>query len=380
MTSTEKNSAPRLLIKIEDSAKLTALQSLVHTCGVNKQVRIITSDSEACKALKQNLFSETCKPFYVDENAAPATRFANVLIAGRNQVGSVAFDLQSAEVVIFEDASLLLSDSDPSLNIFNFDIFSKSPMAKAPFRLDLGLLFDPKHPTHIPANAIVFGFLGLSTHPSVAKRLTSFFPTSHLLDSDGKPKPRPKIHLVDFNHGKPSSPPTALAPSTFAIKKASIWQNPARNRFIAELLMWLQGRSKLFASLKPSKLLTRVQKKLKHRHFAVICDNIDQKTGIVSEYLNLHSRDVSTKETPVDFVTMPSEGSQNLQSYDLIIRVDAGCGSIANFILGENQVIVDVADSKLPGFHQQIQKRLRSYKQGGFRVKGNIKHYGRKRA
>ena len=118
MTSTEKNSAPRLLIKIEDSAKLTALQSLVHTCGVNKQVRIITSDSEACKALKQNLFSETCKPFYVDTNAAPATRFANVLIVGRNQVGSVAFDLQSAEVVIFEDATLVLPQFSQTLEDF----------------------------------------------------------------------------------------------------------------------------------------------------------------------------------------------------------------------------------------------------------------------
>ena len=369
----EKAFSPcRMLVAADRDSKIAAISSLLNVCQ-NRQIRIIADSLETCKTLKIALQGPSSRPFFIDENGALPQRETNVIIAPRNCVAKPGFALESAEILVFWDASMLLEQGAPNLAAFVDGTVYKSHCANMPLRLDLSLLFNPVHPTRLPIASWVVGFLNKGSPEKVFQRLRKFFPAPPIrLGQNAVIDIPQEILCLKFLQKKTTNAalPGIEAP-TFAIKKDFIWSNQRRNRFIAGILAVLQNKTTSLISPKLHKQLRKTCLKGSQGLLCgVICDNNAQSTNILQEYTNLISGDVSTGRNRIDFHILPSTGVLGLQEYGIIIRADAGAGTVPDAVLAPGQIIIDIADIALGAFDKQFAKRMGAYRRQGGRIKG----------
>jgi len=353
----EKASSPcRMLVAADRDSKIAAISSLLNVCQ-NRQIRIIADSLETCKTLKIALQGPSSRPFFIDENGALPQRETNVIIAPRNCVAKPGFALESAEILVFWDASMLLEQGAPNLAAFEDGTVYKSHCANMPLRLDLSLLFNPVHPTRLPIASWVVGFLNKGSPEKVFQRLRKFFPAPPIrLGQNAVIDIPQEILCLNFLQKKTTNAALPDA-STYAIKQAFIWSNQRRNRFIAGILAVLQNKTTSLISPKLHKQLRKTCLKGSQGLLCgVICDNNAQSTNILQEYTNLISGDVSTGRNRIDFHILPSTGVLGLQEYGIIIRADAGAGTVPDAVLAPGQIIIDIADSGLGAFDKQFAK------------------------
>lgn len=364
--------ACRLLVEADELAKMDAIKSLLMACP-NQQIRIIADSEEVCKKIKQSVYSESSKPFYLDAQGTRPQQDTIILIASRNCVAQPEFGLDHAEIVVFWDATALLSELPPFISFVD-ESFYNSPAANAPMRLDLALLMDPRHPTKIPESAAIIGFMSLSLHEKLKRRVQRLFQGQLVrLGRDGRIEPSLEVHLLEFKHDKrsASSIKKQAGMEIFHIKSACIWCNDQRNRFIAAILEVLQGKTTTLIDRRAQKLLRKLSRNAGgYLNCAVLCDNGIQKERVIQSYNNLVGIRLSFIKNEPDFQVLPAEGLLDLQNCNVLIRVDAGTGPIPGATLSPRLTIVDLVDTRLLGFEGQAEKRINAYRHQGYQLKG----------
>ena len=229
----------RLLVHLPREQKLQALAELLEE-SMDKKVCIIVANDNQSKDLKHQLAGKGINSSYVIDHNSDRLNTNKILITARNRVSSPVFSLDSADLVIFYDAVMLLNaKSIPAEHFYSGRAYETADYT--PPKIDLSMLFQADSPTVIPSNARVLGLLTDELPQLKLRELWNLLSIESLsLDASRRLITTHNFRFVNFiHHGLPVFDPDE--PSSFQVRKHAIWSNPARNLFIGQVIKKLQG-------------------------------------------------------------------------------------------------------------------------------------------
>ena len=349
----------RLLVHLPREQKLQALAELLEE-SMDKKVCIIVANDNQSKDLKHQLAGKGINSSYVIDHNSDRLNTNKILITARNRVSSPLFSLDSADLVIFYDAVMLLNaKSIPAEHFYSGRAYETADYT--PSKIDLSMLFQADSPTVIPSNARVLGLLTDELPLLKLRELWNLLSIESLsLDASRRLITTHNFRFVNFiHHGLPVFDPDE--PSSFQVRKHAIWSNPARNLFIGQVVKKLQG-------WKVKGELTNVQTALDWIHVIEGLANIiivaENKLQL-SKFHDFYNCETVSGDASTTFATLSTLSTIRLDNKNpcIIVRIDGGVGELPSFNLGGEVFVIDVADKNknLPHFATNIEKRRQAY-------------------
>jgi len=346
----------RLLVNAPRNQVQLSLISLLKEIPSSLQVRIIVLGLKDAKELKNNLLGQGVSSYYVENGINSSIIASNLRISPRSKVGSVAFSLQSADLVIFADSNMLV------------DSASRGVITKSNSKHNLSELFDPTFPTHIPPAANVLGFQSNRLPLDSCRHLWTLFSIDTLsLDANGSVIPTIYYRLVEFHHKHPPKPSIGCI-SNFEVLKTFIWANQERNEFIARLAGDLAE-----TPINKRKLISAEESMERESPLIIglLCTNITQGNAVIKSYDN-YKLLVSKVETSPQLELEPViDGAITDCARNAYIRADAGIGMLDGFRPSASCLLIDIVDKNLPNLDKSTQSRVEAYRRAGFVQEGN---------
>ena len=358
----------RLLVHLPREQKLQALAELLEE-SKGAQIRIIVANDSQSKDLKHQLVDKAINSSFVIDHNSDRLNTNKILIGARNRVSSPLFSLDSADLVVFYDAVMLLdAKSIPAEDFYSGRAYETTDYT--PSKIDLSMLFEADFPTTIPSRTKVLALLSDELPLLEMKKLWCLLSIESLsLDAFRRPITPHKFRFVSFIHHELPVFDTD-EPSSFQVRKQAIWSNPSRNLFISQVVKKLLGKKVEGSSVKGQTALDRVPAIEGPANIIIVAENNIQLSKLHDFYsFKTASGDVSTT-----FVTLSTLSSLRLGNDNpcLILRVDGGVGELPSFNLAGEVFILDVADTNknLPYFANSMDQRRQAYSDLGWTESG----------
>ena len=349
----------RLLVHLPREQKRQALIELLEE-SKGTQIRIIVANDNQSKDLKHELADKGINSSYLIDHGSDFPNSPKVRITSRNRVSSPLFALDTADLVVFYDANMLLdAESIPAEAFYSGKVYENKEYT-AP-KNDLSLLFQANFPTTIPSRTKVLALLSDELPLLEMKNLWCLLSIESLsLDAIRRPITTHRFRFVSFIHHELPVFDTD-EPSSFQVRKQCIWSNPTRNLFISQVVKKLQGGTIKGELTKGQTALDRVPAIEGPANIIIIAENNIQLCKLHDFYsFKTASGDVSTS-----FVTLSTLSSLRIDNSNpcLILRIDGGVGELPSFNLAGEVFVLDVADKNknLPYFANSIDQRRQAY-------------------
>lgn len=358
----------RLLVHLPKEQKLQALAELLEE-SKGARVCIIVANDNQSKDLKHQLVDKGINTSYLIDHDSDRLMTNKILITARNRVSSPLFSLDSADLVVFYDAVMLIDAKDIAAEDF-YSGKAYETTDYTPSKIDLSMLFQADSPTLIPSRTKVLALLSDELPLLEMKKLWCLLSIESLsLDAIRRPITTHRFRFVSFIHHELPVFDTD-EPSSFQIRKQAIWLNPARNLFISQVVKKLQGGTIKGELTKGQTALDRVPAIEGPANIIIIAENNIQLCKLHDFYsFKTASGDVSTT-----FVTLSTLSSLRLDNDNpcLILRIDCGVGELPSFNLAGEVFVIDVADKNkgLSHFANSIDQRRQAYCELGWTESG----------
>jgi hypothetical protein len=358
----------RLLVHLPKEQKLQALAELLEK-SKGTQIRIIVANDNQSKDLKHELADKGVNSSYAIDHNSDLLNSNTILITARNRVSSPLFSLDRADLVVFYDAVMLIdAKSIPAEDFYSGKAYETTDYT--PCKIDLSMLFQADSPTLIPTGAKVLALLSDELPLLKLRKLWNLLSIESLsLDASRTPITPHRFRFVSFIHHELPIFDTD-EPSSFQVRKQTIWSNPERNLFISQVVKKLLGRKVKASSVKGQTALDRVAALEGPGNIIIVAENNIQLCKLHDFYsYETASRDVSTT-----FVTLSTLSSLRLGNDNpcLILRIDAGVGELPSFNLAGEVFVLDVADKNknLAYFANSMDQRRQAYSDLGWTESG----------
>ena len=352
-------SQKRLLVHLPREQKRQALAELLEE-SKGARVCIIVANDNQSKDLKHQLVDKGVNTSYLIVHDSDRLNSNKILITARNRVSSPLFSLDSADLVVFYDAVMLLdAKSIPAEDFYSGRAYETK--AYTPSKIDLSMLFQADSPTLIPTGAKVLALLSDELPLLKLRKLWCLLSIETLnLDASRRLITTHKFRFMSFIHHELPVFDTA-EPSSFQVRKQCIWSNPARNLFISQVVKKLQGGTVKGELTKGQTALNRVPAIEGPANIIIIAENNIQLCKLHDFYsFKTASGDVSTT-----FVTLSTLSSLRLDNDNpcLILRIDCGVGELPTFNLAGEAFVIDIGDKNknLAYFANSIDQRRQAY-------------------
>ena len=358
----------RLLVHLPKEQKLQALAELLEE-SKGARVCIIVANDNQSKDLKHQLVDKGVNTSYLIDHDSDRLMTNKILITARNRVSGPLFSLDSADLVVFYDAVMLIDAKDIAAEDF-YSGKAYETTDYTPSKIDLSMLFQADSPTLIPSRTKVLALLSDELPLLEMKKLWCLLSIESLsLDASRTPITPHRFRFVSFIHHELPIFDTD-EPSSFQIRKQAIWLNPARNLFISQVVKKLQGGTIKGELTKGQTALDRVPAIEGPANIIIIAENNIQLCKLHDFYsFKTASGDVSTT-----FVTLSTLSSLRLGNDNpcLILRIDCGVGELPTFNLAGEVFVLDVADKNknLAYFANSMDQRRQAYSDLGWTESG----------
>ena len=349
----------RLLVHLPREQKLQALAELLEESKDTKVCVIVANDNQS-KDLKHQLVDKGVNTSYLIDHDSDRLNSNKVLITARNRVSSPLFSLDSADLVVFYDAVMLLdAKSIPAEDFYSGRAYETT--AYTPCKIDLSMLFEADFPTTIPTGAKVLALLSDELSLLEMKKLWSLLSIETLnLDAFRRLITTHKFRFVSFIHHELPVFDTD-EPSSFQVRKQAIWSNPARNLFISQVIRKLLGKKVEGSSVKGQTALDRVPALKGPANLIIVAENNIQ----LSKLHDFYSYETASGDVSTTFVTLSTLSSLRLGNENpcIIVRIDGGVGELPTFNLAGEVFVIDIGDKNknLPYFANSIDQRRQAY-------------------
>lgn len=349
----------RLLVHLPKEQKLQALAELLEE-SKGARVCIIVANDNQSKDLKHQLVDKGINTSYLIDHDSDRLMTNKILITARNRVSSPLFSLDSADLVVFYDAVMLIDAKDIAAEDF-YSGKAYETTDYTPSKIDLSMLFQADSPTLIPSRTKVLALLSDELPLLEMKKLWCLLSIESLsLDAIRRPITTHRFRFVSFIHHELPVFDTD-EPSSFQIRKQAIWLNPARNLFISQVVKKLQGRTVKGELTKGQTALDRVPTLKGPANLIIVAENNIQ----LSKLHDFYSFETASGDVSTSFVTLSTLSSLRLDNDNpcLILRIDGGIGELPTFNLGTQVCVLDVADKNkgLSHFANSIDQRRQAY-------------------
>ena len=358
----------RLLVHLPKEQKLQALAELLEE-SKGARVCIIVANDNQSKDLKHQLVDKGVNTSYLIDHDSDRLMTNKILITARNRVSGPLFSLDSADLVVFYDAVMLIDAKDIAAEDF-YSGKAYETTDYTPSKIDLSMLFQADSPTLIPTGAKVLALLSDELPLLKLRKLWCLLSIETLnLDASRRLITPHRFRFVSFIHHELPVFDTD-EPSSFQIRKQAIWSNPARNLLISQVIRKLLGKKVEGSSVKGQTALDRVPTLKGPANLIIVAENNIQLSKLYDFYsFKTASGDVSTT-----FVTLSTLSSLRLGNENpcIIVRIDSGVGELPTFSLGTQVCLLDVADKNknLPHFATNIDQRRQAYSDLGWTESG----------
>ena len=268
----------RLLVHLPREQKRQALAELLEE-SKGAQIRIIVANDNQSKDLKHLLVDKGINSTYVIDHNSDRLNTNKILITARNRVSSPLFSLDSADLVVFYDAVMLIdAKSIPAEAFYSGKVYENKEYT-AP-KNDLSLLFQADFPTTIPSRTKVLALLSDELPLMKLRELWCLLSIESLsLDASRTPINSHRFRFVSFIHHELPVFDTD-EPSSFQIRKQAIWSNPARNLFISQVIRKLLGKKVEGSSVKGQTALSRIPTTEGPANIIIVAENNLQLTKL----------------------------------------------------------------------------------------------------
>ena len=349
----------RLLVHLPKEQKLQALAELLEE-SKGARVCIIVANDNQSKDLKHQLVDKGVNTIYLIDHDSDRLMTNKILITARNRVSGPLFSLDSADLVVFYDAVMLIDAKDIAAEDF-YSGKAYETTDYTPSKIDLSMLFQADSPTLIPTGAKVLALLSDELPLLKLRKLWCLLSIETLnLDASRRLITTHKFRFVSFIHHELPVFDTA-EPSSFQVRKQCIWSNPARNLFISQVVKKLQGGTVKGELTKGQTALNRVPALKGPANLIIVAENNLQ----LSKLHDFYSYETASGDVSTTFVTLSTLSSLRLGNDNpcLILRVDGGVGALPTFNLGTQVCVLDVADKNkgLSHFANSIDQRRQAY-------------------
>ena len=349
----------RLLVHLPREQKLHALAELLEE-SKGTQIRIIVANDNQSKELKHQLADKGVNSSYAIDHDSDRLNPNKILIGARNRVSSPLFALDTADLVVFYDANMLIdAKSIPAEHFYSGKVYENKEYT-AP-KNDLSLLFEADFPTTIPSRTKVLALLSDELPLLKLRKLWCLLSIESLsLDASRRLISTHKFRFVSFiHHELPVF--GSNEPSSFQVRKQAIWSNPSRNLFISQVIRKLQGGTVKGELTKGQTALNRVPALEEAANIILVAENNLQ----LDKLHDFYSYETVSGDVSTTFVTLSTLSSLRLGNDNpcLILRIDGGVGELPTFNLGTQVCLLDVADKNknLPYFANSIDQRRQAY-------------------
>ena len=349
----------RLLVHLPREQKLHALAELLQEAK-NTKVCIIVANDNQSKDLKHQLVDKGVNTSYLIDHDSDRLMTNKILITARNRVSSPLFGLDKADLVVFYDAVMLLNaKSIPAEHFYSGRAYETADYT--PPKIDLSILFQADSPTAIPSNARILGLLSDELPLLKLRKLWNLLSIESLsLDASRRLITTHKFRFVNFIHHELPAFNT-VEPSSFQIRKQAIWLNPARNLFIGQVIMKLQGWKVKGELTNDQTALDRVPAIEGPANIIIVAENNLQ----LSKLHDFYKYETASGDASTTFATLLTLSTLRLDSKNpcIIVRIDGGVGELPSFNLGGEVFVIDVADKNknLPYFANGMDHRKQAY-------------------
>jgi hypothetical protein len=358
----------RLLVHLPKEQKIQALAELLEESKGARVCIIVANDSQS-KDLKHQLVDKGVNSSFVIDHDSDRLNTNKILITARNRVSSPLFSLDSADLVVFYDAVMLLdAKSIPAEDFYSGRAYETT--AYTPCKIDLSMLFEADSPTLIPTGAKVLALLSDELPLMKLRELWNLLSIESLsLDASRTPITPHRFRFVSFIHHELPIFDTD-EPSSFQVRKQTIWSNPERNLFISQVVKKLLGRKVKASSVKGQTALDRVAALEGPGNIIIVAENNIQ----LCKLHDFYSYETASGDVSTTFVTLSTLSSLRLGNDNpcLILRIDAGVGELPSFNLAGEVFVLDVADKNknLAYFANSMDQRRQAYSDLGWTESG----------